>query len=117
MEDGHGDVVGSREGLLHEAVGTVEGAEHFHCAAKAGLGACDELGGGEEVGVKEFDFVAAEFVDVASSDGGGGLGKDLDGCAVDKPTGVDTKAAVEDGFELVGEEGGEVVVHAVGLIA
>ena len=59
--------------LLHESVGAVHCADQFHCSADSVRALRGELGGCKDLIVEEFDFVAAELLDVLTSDACRGL--------------------------------------------
>jgi hypothetical protein len=134
FDDGGIFLFGLLEDLVHESPGGVEGGEGLDGSADgvAGFGfrvsgwgiilvreqgAGDELGGLPDLGVEEFDFVAAEFLDAEASDGALGLGEDGGGGAGKEGESSGVLAAVGD--EIGGdveEVGEEVFPHSEGLV-
>lgn len=107
--------------VVHDAVGDVHGGEALDGAADpdgaALFGAGGELCGVPDIGVEEFDLVAAEFLDAGAADGGLALGEQLDAGPVVEADASLGDFALDHVVEPVAfEEVAEVGVHAFGLL-
>lgn len=109
-------VIAAVNEALHHSEGSVHGAERFDDAGHENVaalrGACNELRRLPNFGGKEFDFIAAEFLDALTTNRLFGLGENFDGGAVDESDGATGGATIEEIAKLIAfDDLAEVGVH------
>jgi len=102
--------------LLHQAEGLVHCAEALHGAEDGAAAFGAKFGGVENLFLKEFDLVAAEFLDVQAADGPLGLGEHPHLGAVLKAAFFLMHSSVDPVFKMFGDKSGEVFIHSTRLI-
>ncbi len=115
-EEAHVGIGGLPDDIVHEAEGLVHGTEDFEPGGDLVAGLGGELGGLPDFGVEEFDFVAAEALNVFAANAFLGLGEDVDAGAVGEAAVVGAGGFGEIGAEAGVEVVAEVVVHEAGLV-